>query len=327
MSNNEITCLSTGQQFGLVLLNMGAPETTKDIPLFIRRLLSDPAMVPLPWPFRQILAFGVSKLRSKKVAARYAYIGGKSPLEAQTRMLSESLRSKLGSQFVVRYAFRYSQPFISNVVKGLAQQNISRVIALPLYPQFSSSTTSSVLDEMRKAAKKYQIRMAEIESFPDAPGFIKSLSLQIQAAKSNADHLLFCAHGLPLRILRKGDVYIEHVHKTMNAIVKNLGADFSYSFAYQSRMGKGKWTRPYLSEEIERLAINGKRSLIVVPLSFVSENLETLYELDYEHFLIAKKFGFKNYQRIATPSMRPAFIEQMTVLARNAARTAGWEVR
>jgi ferrochelatase len=91
-------------------------------------------------------------------------------------------------------------------------------------------------------------------------------------------------------------------------------------------MGKGKWTRPYLSEEIERLANNGKRSLMVVPLSFVSENLETLYELDYEHSELAKKFGFKNYHRIATPGISPLFIEQMALLAKNAALTAGWEV-
>jgi ferrochelatase len=311
-------------RIGAVLLNLGAPEAPSGIPNYIRRLLSDPDLVPLPWPFRSLLAALVSRLRADRVARYYKAIGG-SPLKAQTRAQAEALRSELGEGFEVRYAFRYCAPGAAEVVSELASKGVRRLVAIPLYPQYSRSTWGSGMRELMQAARSPKMEVVPIRSFADAPGFVEALARHMVAMLQEGDPVLFCAHGLPMKIVRSGDPYLSEVEKSVAALASRLPPGHSHTLAFQSKVGRMEWTRPDLGDELVRLGRSGAKSVVVVPVSFVSENLETLYELDIEHAALANAAGLSRYRRVPVPGCQPAFIGELASLVRRAVSEAHWE--
>jgi len=312
------------ERIGVVLLNLGGPERQEDIPVFLRSMLSDPGIMNLPWPVRPMLAWLISKMRSKRLVGRYRTIGGHSPIGEQTRLQVEALAVRLGERFVVRYAFRHSPPRTDQVVAGLAAGGIDRVVALPAYPQRSRSTTGSALDDLKRAANAHGVSVIETESFPDGAGYIESLLSNTFPLLDDSTHVIITAHGLPKRMINNGDPYVEEVGRTVTALADRLPHGTAHSLAFQSRFGPMEWTRPYLTDEIDRLAGEGVRSLVVVPISFAAECLETSYELAIEVALIAKESRIAVYRVAPAPGSHPAFISCLERLVRDAAETAAW---
>ncbi len=311
--------------YAAVLLNLGAPEGEENIPAYIRRLLSDSQVLPLPWPLRPLAARLIAGRRAAVVAGHYRAIGGRSPLGAQTRAQAEALRAALGGGVSVRYAFRHSTPRADQVLPGIAETGVRRVVAVPAYPQSARSTTGSALRELACAARRAGVEVRCVPSFPEAPGYIDALADGALALLTPGAHLVVSAHGLPARAARRGVRYLEEVARTSRALARRLPAGVGCSLAFQSRLGPMKWTGPSLEDEVARLAADGVRSLVVAPISFACENLETLYELDIELAAHAARCGITAFARAPVPGCHPAFIREIALLVHQEARAAGWE--
>jgi protoporphyrin/coproporphyrin ferrochelatase len=317
--------LSNDSKTGVVLLNLGGPESLEAIHDFLVNMLSDPDLVPIPWPMRPLLARRIAKRRSAVVAEHYRAIGGKSPIREQSEAQVAALAKQLGRGFAVKYAFRHSPPDTARVVRELAAQGVKQIVALPAYPHWSQTTTGSALKDIKKACRPHSLDLQATPSFPDGPGYIRALAEEACDLVEENTHVLVSAHGLPQRIVNKGDPYVTEVERTFAALKAQLPEGTACSLAFQSRLGPVEWTRPYLTDEISRLAAAGTSSLLVVPVSFVCENLETLYELDLETAQLAKENGITTFRRAAAPGTHPAFIDELTRLVRRAVKQAGWE--
>jgi ferrochelatase len=308
---------------GVVILNMGGPASEAEVPVFLRRLLSDPDMMPVPWPLRPWLARRIARRRGPAVAGHYRIIGG-SPIQRETQAQVEALGKVLGPGFVVRHAFRYSAPSANEALDQLAAAGITRLIGLPAHPQWSQATSGSALTDLSRAAGRRKIEVSGIRSFPEGPGYISALADSTRPLLQYTGHLIFSAHGLPQRMVNNGDPYPEEVGRTAGALAEALGSGVPHSLAYQSRVGKMEWTRPYLVDEVVRLGAEGVTSLVVVPLSFACENLETLYELDIQTAELARSCGITTYRRAPAPGCHPDFIGELAGLVRQQAESTGW---
>jgi ferrochelatase len=297
----------------------------EDIPAFLRSFLSDPKVMPIPWPIRPLLARRIAKRRSLHVAEHYRAIGGGSPINEQSRRQADALQRELGDRYVVRHAFRHSAPLIPSAIREFQRLGLRRVLALPAYPQESHTTTSSALEELSRAIRPTGMCSTAICSYADAPGFAEAIADLAAPFISPEATVLFCAHGLPERIVRAGDPYLEEVQRTFSAVAAKLPRNISHSLAFQSRMGRQEWTRPYLNEEVERLARAGAVSLVLIPISFICENLETLFELDIEVSALAARSGIRSVKRVPTPSCHSAFIRELARLVHDKVRESGWD--
>ncbi len=317
--------MSAQSVLGVVLLNLGAPQSREDVPGYIRRLLSDADVMPLPWPVRGLVAGMIARRRSEAVAEHYRAIGGRSPLHAQTLGQAQALGAALGPGYAVRFAMRHSAPGALEALSHLASAGAGRVVALPAYPQWTRSTSGSALRDLDRAGRRTGVCVRHAPSFPDAPGYIDALAASVLPLLSPGSHLLVTAHGLPLRAVEGDDPYLEEVARTVAALRGRLPPGTPCSLAFQSRVGSMPWTGPSLEEEVQRLAGDGARSLVVLPISFVSENLETLYELDIELAAHAQRCGITQFARAPAPGCQPAFIAELARIVRRTAQSAGWE--
>jgi ferrochelatase len=314
------------ERIGVILLNLGGPEREEEIPTFLRSMLSDPHVVDLPWPARPVLARLISAARSKKVAERYRMIGGGSPIGEQTQKQVEALADQLGEAFVVRHVFRHAPPRAERALSELVAEGISRVVALPAYPQRSRSTTGSAVDDLRRATRLHRLEVIETSSFPDGAGYIESLIAGTLPLLEYSTNVIISAHGLTQRMIDQGDPYVDEVGRTADALAARLPSGTTCSLAFQSRLGPVEWTRPYLTDEIKRLAGEGVGSLVVVPISFAAECLETTYELSIEVAELAHQSGIASYRVAPAPGTHPAFIDELARLVRDATKGAAWEV-
>jgi ferrochelatase len=319
--------VSGASPLGVALLNLGAPESESRIPAYLRGLLSDPSVMPLPWPARPLAARLIARRRAGTVARHYRAIGGRSPLFSQTRSQVEALRAALGGEAVVRYIFRHSAPRAAEVLSAMADAGVRRVVAVPAYPQWTRSTSGSAAADLQRAARRAGVQVRCAGSFPDAPGYIEALACLTLPHLSASAWLLLSAHGLPMRTIRGGDPYLQEVGRTVDALARRLPAGTRYSLAFQSRVGPMAWTGPALGTELLRLGRSGVRALVVAPISFVCENLETVYELDIELAALARECGITTFCRVPAPGCHPAFISEIARLVRRTAREAGWEVQ
>ena len=313
------------KRIGLLWLDIGGPEHPEDVPAFLRSFLSDPRIMPLPWPFRPLLARYIAWRRSPQAAAHYRAIGGGSPLARQSRRQAVALQQELGDRFAVRFAFRHSAPSIPFVIDEFRHLGLSRVIALPAFPQQSHTTTTSTLEEFVSAAGRAGMLTAAVRSYADAPGFAEAIAGLASPLLNPGGLALFCAHGLPARMVRAGDPYMEDIQRTVSAVAARLPRGISHTVAFQSRMGRQEWTRPYLNEEIARLGRTGVTSVVLIPISFVCENLETLFELDIEISHLAAKSGIRSLRRVPTPACHPALVQELSGMVRSKVREAGWQ--
>ena len=318
-------------KLAVVLFNLGGPDSLEAVEPFLRNLFRDPAILSVPWFVRWPLARIIARRRAPFARDIYAKIGGSSPIVAETRAQADALDKVLaepGLDAKCFIAMRCWHPFSDGTALAVKAWGADRIVLLPLYPQFSTTTSASSLADWKRAARKaaLQAPTSEICCYPDHPDFIAAAAELIQAAfkarKPGVDYrLLLSAHGLPKRTIAKGDPYQWQVQRTANAIVDALGIkNLDWSVCYQSRVGPLEWIGPATDVEIRRAGADGKGA-IVVPIAFVSEHSETLVELDIEYAHLAKVAGVADYLRVPTVQSHPRFIAALADLVLQAARS------
>jgi len=321
-------------KIAIVLFNLGGPDSPDAVEPFLYNLFSDPAIIRLPRFLRLFVAGRISRKRTPIAQEIYRHIGGKSPILQETQNQARALETALADlgELKVFIAMRYWHPgsdVTAMEVKGYAPD---RVVLLPLYPQFSTTTTKSSLIEWYRAAGQAgllapQVATSAICCYPTASGLIEAQSALISSvlreiADERSVRLLFSAHGLPERIVRKGDPYAWQVEQTAAQIAMRLGIkDLDWQLCYQSRVGPMKWIGPATDDEIRRAGADGK-SLVVAPIAFVSEHSETLVELDIEYQKLAEESGVPTYRRVPAVGCHPAFIHALADLIRQNLRRA-----
>jgi ferrochelatase len=202
---------------------------------------------------------------------------------------------------------------------SLADRGVRRVVALPAYPQYSKTTSGSAVAELAREARRLGLKMRSVDAYPEGAGYVEALLDLAKTCCRASSHVVVTAHGLPKKLVQLGDPYVEHVRRTYAALTKGFPSGCTSSLAFQSRLGPVEWTRPYLVDEVKRLADAGVRDLVVLPVSFACENLETLYELDREVAGLARAHGIERYCRVPVPGCHPAFIDELAGLVRQAA--------
>lgn len=318
------------RRIAIVLFNLGGPDSLDAVQPFLFNLFNDRNIINLPQPFRWLLARLISSRRTPVAAHVYQQMGGRSPILPNTEAQAAALEALLTGADEVRcfIGMRYWHPFTEDTVRAVKDWGADEVILLPLYPQFSTTTTASSVRVWNETARKIGLAAPQrtVCCYPDEPGFITALAdLTADAiAKARATvpgqepAIIFSAHGLPQKIVDAGDPYVTQVEATVAAAAQALGlAGGAYQIAYQSRVGPLKWVGPATDETILAAARAGK-PIVVVPVAFVSEHSETLVELDIEYGHLATENGAPAYVRAPTVSTHPAFIAGLADLVRRA---------
>ncbi|MGE4279690.1 MAG: ferrochelatase [Magnetospirillum sp.] len=303
----------------VVLFNLGGPDSLDAVRPFLFNLFNDKAIIGLPQPWRWLLARYISGKRAPVAREIYDHLGGKSPLLEQTQDQANALEKVLGPDFKVVVAMRYWHPFADQALQQVQDWGADRVILLPLYPQFSTTTTGSSLKQWHQLAAGRFGQTKVVCCYPVMPGFVSASARLIRAQYDQAlgkgqPRLLFSAHGLPQSIVDKGDPYQRQVEQSAAAIVAALGIDgLDWAICYQSRVGKAKWIGPSTEEELARAGAD-KVPVVVAPIAFVSEHSETLVELDIEYRHLAESLGIPGYFRASTVQSHPDFIHGLARL-------------
>ena len=305
----------------VVLFNLGGPDTPEAVQPFLFNLFNDPAIIAAPGPVRWALAKFISGRRAPIAREIYENLGGGSPLLANTRAQADALEKVLNAggalgEAKVFIAMRYWHPMSRETASEVAAWAPDRVILLPLYPQFSTTTSGSSIGAWRKAAREAGLG-AETQAvccYPTQQGFVEEVARLTREALSEAreagrPRVLFSAHGLPKKIVDKGDPYQWQVERSTEAVVAALDEpELDWLVCYQSRVGPLEWIGPDTEAEIVRAAEDGV-AIVVVPIAFVSEHSETLVELDIEYGALAEKHGAPGYFRVLTVDAGKAFVE------------------
>ncbi len=305
---------------GVLLLNLGGPDSLEAVKPFLYNLFSDRTIIKLGPPFlqRPIAAF-IATTRAGKTRAMYRLIGGKSPIlditKAQAAELEEVLNAGATQEdkpYRVYIGMRYWHPFIEDAVKQMHRDGIKNVIALGLYPHYSIATTGSSVEKLKEIMKNYpSLSLRCIESWHDHPLYIEAVVEQINnglAQFEGKPDVLFSAHSLPQQFIDDGDPYLKEVVGTIAAITKKIGVKWHLSF--QSKSGPVKWLKPSTEHMLGELARKGVKDLLVVPISFVSDHIETLYEIDILYKDMATGLGI-NLKRTESLNTSPTFIKAL----------------
>ncbi|HEX3281528.1 MAG TPA: ferrochelatase [Pyrinomonadaceae bacterium] len=291
---------------GILLMNFGGPWTLSDVKPFLYRLFANPrVLVGIPSPLRQALAFTISQIKGPASIDSYRSIGGGSPQLKWTAIQAAGLRAVMPKPEVrIEIGMRSSEPSIEKAIGALKLWGAEELTLLPLFPQFSTTTTATCFDVVDEELQRLKWRptIHKVTNWPDHPPYISLLRATLDQAIANAlaesngpMHVLFSAHSLPMKIVKRGDPYADDISRTVKAVT--AGLHHPWSLAFQSRNGKLPWLQPYLEDEIRRLGNEGVETLVVAPISFVSDHIETLFELDQLYADLARKHGIKNYHR------------------------------
>jgi ferrochelatase len=317
---------------GVLLLNLGGPDDLEDVRPFLFNLFSDPEIIRLPFSWLQTpLAWLISTLRAKKSQDNYRQIGGGSPLrqitEAQAQALQDYLRQQ-GQEVNVYVGMRYWHPFTEEAVARIKRDGIDKLVILPLYPQFSISTSGSSFRLLEKLWKEdprlSRTEHTVIPSWYDQPSYLQAMADLIaqeldQFSDPDSVHIFFSAHGVPLSyVTEAGDPYQQEIEECTSLIMQTLNRPNPYTLAYQSRVGPVEWLQPYTEDALEELGAQNVGNLLVVPISFVSEHIETLQEVDIEYRELAEEAGIDNFQRVPALNTHPLFIESLGTLVTEA---------
>lgn len=321
--------LPAGGRLAVVLFNLGGPDRMESVRPFLLNLFSDPAILRVPFFIRPLLAQIIARKRVKPASENYALIGGSSPLLELTRAQANDLAATLGDYETRCFiAMRYWHPFAAQTAREVAAWRPDHVVLLPLYPQFSTTTTGSSLDDWREAAAAAGL-VAPVTSlccWPTDPAYIGALAELLRAglrtARAQAPELklrvLFSAHGLPQVIVQRGDPYQMQIERTAAAVAQALGEPgLDWRVCYQSRATPQKWLDPSTEHEIGVAADDGV-GLVVMPIAFVSDHSETLVELDIEYRELAERRGVRGYWRVPAPNSDPGFIAALAGIVRRA---------
>ncbi len=311
----------------VVLMNLGGPDSLDAVEPFLRNLFSDPAIIGAPGPLRWLLARLISRRRGPEAREIYRSIGGRSPLLEETEAQATALRRALADlgEVEVTVAMRYWHPLSEAAARQVAAFRPERIVLLPLYPQFSTTTVASSLAAWKAAARAAGIAAATqaVCCYPRVDGLIAAHAAVIEpaleaAAEAGKPRLLFSAHGLPKRVVARGDPYQWQIEETARCIVDRLGRnDLDWVVCYQSKVGPLAWLEPSTVDELDR-AGRDRVPVVVVPIAFVSEHSETLVELDVTYRDHARAAGIPAYHRVPALGTHPAFIEGLAGLVRGA---------
>ncbi|PZO52715.1 MAG: ferrochelatase [Phormidesmis priestleyi] len=317
---------------GVLLLNLGGPEKLEDVQPFLFNLFSDPEIIRIPFPVLQKpLAWFISSRRAKTSQANYQQIGGGSPLRRITEEQGAALKAKLqaqGQDAEVFVGMRYWHPFTEEAVARIKRENLEKLVVLPLYPQYSISTSGSsfrLLEQLwQDDPKLAPIDYTLITSWYARPGYVQAMAGLIRTELDklpNPDgaHIFFSAHGVPVSYVEDfGDPYQREIEHCTELIMQALGRPNEHTLAYQSRVGPIEWLKPYTEDAIADLAKKGVDDLVVVPISFVSEHIETLQEIDIEYREIAEEAGIKGFHRVPALDTDETFIADLAAMVNEA---------
>lgn len=326
--------MNESREIGVLLLNLGGPGSIRAVRPFLYNLFSDRTIIRLGPAFMQKpLARLISTLRAPKSASMYRQIGGKSPLLEFTAAQADALRRGLdgpGSPYRVFVGMRYWHPFISEAIEEVRSHGIDRVIVLSLYPHYSLATTGSSLIKFKEDIKAYPMRYGIIQEWYRHPLYIKALADTIKKAagrfclEDKDVFVLYSAHAVPQRLIEMGDPYLDQVRETISALVKNEKLPFEHALSFQSRSGPVKWLEPSTEGMLRELARRGVKNVIVTPVSFVSDHLETLYEIDILFKGLAGKLGLR-LERAEALNTHPLLIKALEELVTDKRKELGWQ--
>jgi protoporphyrin/coproporphyrin ferrochelatase len=314
---------------GVILLNLGGPDSLQAVRPFLYNLFSDRQIIRLGPPFMQKpLAWLISTIRSKKTEKMYSQISGKSPIfditKAQAKALEEALNKEsnppftkggitnTSDSFKVYIGMRYWRPFAEDVVAEIFRDGVRKLVGLSLYPQYSVTTSGSSLSQFREVSSRYDMEIVTVDSWHNHPLYIEALVdvikkgfMSFQPSALDNVHVLFSAHSLPQKIIDQGDPYVDQTLETIREIAEHL--PIRWHLSYQSKSGPVKWLEPSTDDKLEELARNGIKNVLVVPISFVSDHIETLYEIDILYKNLAGKLNI-NLKRTEALNTHPKFI-------------------
>lgn len=301
----------------VVLFNLGGPDSLQAVQPFLENLFNDPDIFKLP--FQKQFAKFISKKRAPKVEEEYKLIGGKSPIGMWTEMQRASLEKILSTKnrLDVYVAMRYWHPLTEEVAQIISSKNYEKILLLPLYPHFSISTTGSSFNEWKRFYNG-DARQIFIDEYCEHPIYIKAINERIDESlkifpdeKRSGAHLVFSAHGTPVSYVKKGDPYSFQIMKTIEAVMKRRNYSHKHSLCFQSKVGPMKWLKPATDTTIKSLAEKGEKNLLIIPISFVSDHIETLFELDIEYRHVADECGIENYFVMKGLNDSPTFINAL----------------
>lgn len=314
-----------GKPIGIVLLQLGGPDSLDTVEPFLYNLFCDPDIIDLPlaFLFRKPLARFISSRRAPKVREYYRRIGGRSPIlkltERQAKALQNALAGKVNCKILV--AMRYWHPMTEKAIEAIRDSGIDRILLLPLYPQYSRTTTGSSVNEWRRVLHRQHtngLYVETVEGYCEHPLYIKALVRNINVALKRVKpsdrhkvHLVFSAHGTPVKLVEAGDPYQQQIIRTYQAVIKEGNFGLSHELCYQSKVGPEKWLEPSLDDTIRRLAKENVTHMIVIPIAFVSDHSETLWEINIEAKEHAKHLGIKHFDMSPGLNNNPFFIQAL----------------
>ena len=315
-------------RIAVVLCNLGGPDSLDAVRPFLFNLFSDPDIFRLPLGFLTQRPFAalIARRRAAEATRGYAAIGGKSPILEYTRAQAEALQHALDGDFDVLVCMRYWHPLSNAVVAALKQKNYTQVILLPLYPQYSITTTGSSYNEFMRQCERqhYHPAVTLVREWYENSDYQQAIveTLHAEAGKfPDPDpariELLFSAHGLPQKIVNRGDPYERQIRATYDAVRQRLGWPHT-TLCYQSRVGPLEWLRPYTDDVIREKAAAGVKQMLVYPIAFVSDHVETLFELGITYADLARARGIAHYRVAPALNSHPRFIQALKTLVHQA---------
>jgi ferrochelatase len=306
----------------VLLLNFGGPRSLDEVEQFLFEILRDPNTVQLPVPgwVQDRLARAIARRRSVEVGRQYGEIGGRSPIVAATEQLAGALRQRLaadGNTMPVYAAHRYLPGDARQAARKIVADGVTELLALPLYPHFCFATSGSSFEQLREELERAGFSGAcqAVRSYPDAEGYVNALAARLEeclkaASPPPGDTLILCsAHGLPAEYPRRGDPYPAELRRSLESLRRRF-PDWRFALSYQSRVGPAEWLRPYTDEIIPTLAREGVKHLVFVPLSFVNDHIETLYEVGHTYFELARRNGLTPHRASAVED-HPDFVAEL----------------
>lgn len=315
----------TMNKTAVLLLQMGGPDSLEAIQPFLYNLFSDRDIIRIGPTFLQPAIAGfISRRRAKKVSEYYKKIGGRSPIRELTQQQAAELEKALGGNYRCFVAMRYWKPFTNEALSEIKREGFNRVIVLSLYPHYSRATVGSSINELERALARSGLKadLVYIRNFQDHPLYIAALAEKIEKGLAGFENrsqvqLVFSAHGLPQSFIDSGDPYLDHIQSTVRMTMEHFEG-VSHHLAFQSRAGPVKWLEPSTEAKIAELAAAGCKQLLMVPLSFVSDHIETLYEIDIQYKEEAAGLGITDFRRTEALNSSPAFIACLADLVRAA---------
>lgn len=308
------------KKFGIVFFNMGGPEDLDSVRPFLYNLFSDNEIINLPWfisPIQKPLAWLIAKFRSKGTKDMYDSIGGKSYTNDITQGLADGVNEELLKKGIATksvIAMRYAPPRVEDAINQLEKEDVDTLVLFTQYPHYAKSTTGSSYNDFYRYLDESSLKDKEkivIEDWGTEPAYIdwwvnaiKKVVNNLEQAPDENVHMVFTAHGLPLKYIKAGEEYPTRIEQAKNDIVDKLGSmgkSVSTHLAYQSKAGPFPWTQPYTHDKLEEISKMNPRTVIMVPLGFVSNNVETLYEIDILYSDLADELGIKDYRRVQVP--------------------------